>query len=219
MDFQPEKLPVVPYLTIFYFFIHTIKTFLPLFLLVRQPLDTLPKDPFNDSIEDIKFFAEDDSDAAATRNTSQVSSSSLPALAPCPAALLISLISNLLENYVDLFLDMQSIGGWQILGFLLQKMHPDAWDIQALNSLDALATVLFNSGIAHFPWFSTLLCTESSFCVDKSHFREFFRYSYLNLSMWARTTSSIQELLFSQITARVKAHPEVIPLSGDASQH
>jgi hypothetical protein len=41
---------------------------------------------------------------------------------------------------------MPSVGGWQIFGFLLQKMHPTALDVQALNSLDTLATVLYDSG-------------------------------------------------------------------------
>ncbi len=41
---------------------------------------------------------------------------------------------------------MPSVGGWQIFGFLLQKMHPTALDVQALTSLDTLATVLYDSG-------------------------------------------------------------------------
>jgi hypothetical protein len=44
--------------------------------------------------------------------------------------------------------------------------------------------------------------------TDKSHFREFFTYTYLNFSMWSQTASSVQEKLLSQITARVKAAPQ-----------
>ena len=45
--------------------------------------------------------------------------------------------------------------------------------------------------------------------ADKSHFREFFTYTYLNFSMWSQTASSVQEKLLSQITIRVKAAPQV----------
>lgn len=44
--------------------------------------------------------------------------------------------------------------------------------------------------------------------TDKSHFREFFTYTYLNFSMWSQTASSVQEKLLSQITMRVKAAPQ-----------
>jgi len=70
----------------------------------------------------------------------------LPTVQPSPAGLLISLISNVLQNYADLFSDMPTVGGWQIFGFLLQKMHPSTLDLHALASLDTLATVLYESG-------------------------------------------------------------------------
>lgn len=109
-------------------------------------------DTIADESEEIKFFEDDDDDGLQKLNTGEEPSSAsdsrlvLPAAPPSPAGLLISLISSLLENYSDLFSDMPSVGGWQIFGFLLQKMHPNALDLQALHSLDNLATVLFNSG-------------------------------------------------------------------------